>query len=189
MSVTTRRRFLQAASSVAAVLPLAAPRFQRGSSRRIVAFAGTYSSPGGALQGRGEGIHVLEMDPASGALTQRDVVRTTENPTWLAFNRPRSHLYTANEVSAAGTGAGTVSAYSVDRGTGRPTLLNSVRSEGAGPAHVSVHPTGKHALVANYGGGTVAVLPIQPDGRLGAASDVERHQGTPGSARPSSAPP
>jgi len=189
MSVTTRRRFLQTASSVAAVLPLAAPRFQRGSSQRIVAYAGTYSSPGGGLPGRGEGIHVLEMDPASGALTQRDVVRTTENPTWLAFNRTRSHLYTANEVSAAGIGAGTVSAYSVDRGTGRLTLLNSVSSEGAGPAHVSVHPTGKHALVANYGGGTVAVLPIQPDGRLGAASDVKRHQGTPGAARPSSAPP
>jgi 6-phosphogluconolactonase (cycloisomerase 2 family) len=129
------------------------------------------------------------MDPASGALTQRDVVRTTENPTWLAFNRTRSHLYTANEVSAAGTGAGTVSSYSVDRGTGRLTLLNTVSSEGAGPAHVSVHPTGKHALVANYGGGTVAVLPIQPDGRLGAASDVKRHQGTPGAGRPSSAPP
>jgi 6-phosphogluconolactonase (cycloisomerase 2 family) len=189
MSVTTRRRFLRTASSLAAALPLAAPRLQRGSSARIVAYAGTYSSPGGGAPGRGEGIHVLEMDPASGALTERDVVRTTDNPSWLAFNRTRTHLYSANEVSAPGTGAGTVSAYSVDRGTGRLTLLNSVSSEGAGPAHVSVHPAGKHALVANYGGGTVAVLPIQPDGRLGAASDVKRHQGTPGPARAASAPP
>ena len=54
---------------------------------------------------------------------------------------------------------------------------------------MSIHPAGKHALVANYGGGTVAVLPIQPDGRLGAASDVKRHQGEPGPARPTSAPP
>ena len=123
---------------------------------------------------------MLEMDPATGALTPRDVVRTTANPSWLALDRTRTHLYSANEVAAAETGAGTVSAYSIDRTTGRLTLLNTVSSEGAGPAHMSIHPAGKHALVANYGGGTVAVLPIQPDGRLGAASDVKRHQGATG---------
>jgi 6-phosphogluconolactonase (cycloisomerase 2 family) len=82
-----------------------------------------------------------------------------------------------------------VSAYSIERTSGRVTLLNTVSSEGAGPAHMSIHPAGKHALVANYGGGSVAVLPIQGDGRLGPASDVKRHQGTPGPARASSAPP
>ena len=189
MHVTTRRQFLQAASSLAAVAPLAARQRQRASARRVVAYAGTYSSQGGGAPGRGEGIHVLEMDPASGALTQRDVVRTTDNPSWLALDRTRTHLYSANEVTVAGSGAGSVSAYSVERDTGRLTLLNSVSSEGAGPAHLSIHPAGKHALVANYGGGTVAVLPIQADGRLGAASDVKRHQGTPGPARASSAPP
>ena len=73
-----------------------------------------------------------------------------------------------------------MSAYSVDRATGRLTLLNSVSSEGAGPAHMSIHPAGKHALVANYGGGTVAVLPIQPDGQLGAATDVSAIKARPG---------
>jgi 6-phosphogluconolactonase len=189
MSVTTRRRFLQGASSLMAVAPLAARRRQRASSRPIVAYAGTYSSPNGSAPGRGEGIHVLEMDPSSGALTQRTVLRTTANPSWLALNRTRTHLYAANEVTTADSGAGSVSAYSVDRATGQLMLLNSVSSEGAGPAHMSIHPAGKHALVANYGGGTVAVLPIQPDGRLGAASDVKRHQGTAGPARASSAPP
>jgi 6-phosphogluconolactonase (cycloisomerase 2 family) len=129
------------------------------------------------------------MDPASGALTQRDVVRTPANPSWLALDRTRTHLYAANEVATPGTGAGSVSAYSIDRATGQLLLLNTVSSEGAGPAHISIHPGGKHALVANYGGGTVSVLPIQPDGRLGAASDVKRHQGEPGPARASSAPP
>jgi 6-phosphogluconolactonase (cycloisomerase 2 family) len=69
------------------------------------------------------------------------------------------------------------------------TLLNTVSSEGAGPAHLSIHPAGQHVLVANYGGGTVAVLPIQPDGQLASASDVKRHQGTTGPAQPSNAPP
>ena len=183
MSVTTRRRFIQAASTLAALAPLAARA--QPASRRIVAYVGTYSAPAGS--GRGEGIHLLDMDPATGVLTQRDVVKTAANPSWLALDRTRTHLYSANEV-AAETGAGTVSAYSVDRATGRLTLLNSVSSEGAGPAHMSIHPAGKHALVANYGGGTVAVLPIQPDGQLGQATDVKRHQGTTGPARASSAP-
>ena len=183
MSVTTRRRFIQAASTLAALAPRAARA--QPASRRIVAYVGTYSAPAGS--GRGEGIHLLDMDPATGVLTQRDVVKTAANPSWLALDRTRTHLYSANEV-AAETGAGTVSAYSVDRATGRLTLLNSVSSEGAGPAHMSIHPAGKHALVANYGGGTVAVLPIQPDGQLGQATDVKRHQGTTGPARASSAP-
>ena len=186
MSVTTRRRFIREASTLAAVAPFAA-RAQPPSSRRILAYAGTYSSPAGS--GRGEGIHLLEMDPATGALIQRDVVRTPTNPAWLVLDRTRTHLYSANEVAAAETGAGTVSAYAVERATGRLTLLNTVSSEGAGPAHMSIHPAGKHALVANYGGGTVAVLPIQPDGRLGAPTDVKRHEGTTGPTRASSAPP
>src|SRR5688572_1803257 len=185
MSVTTRRRFMQAASTLAALAPLAGRA--QPASRRVVVYVGTYSAPAGS--GRGEGIHLLDMDPATGALTQRDVVKTSANPSWLALDRTGTHLYSANEVSAPETGAGTVSAYAIDRATGRLTLLNSASSEGAGPAHMSIHPAGKHALVANYGGGTVAVLPIQPDGRLGAPSDVKRHQGEPGPVRPSSAPP
>ena len=138
---------------------------------------------------RGQGIHVLEMIPSSGALVPRHIVKSDANPAWLAFNRDRTHLYSANEVATPATGSGTVSAYAVDRATGQLTLLNSVSSEGAGPAHLSIHPAGKHALVANYGGGSVAVLPIEPDGRLAPASDVKRHQGTVGPPQPSSAPP
>jgi 6-phosphogluconolactonase (cycloisomerase 2 family) len=86
-----------------------------------------------------------------------------------------------------------VSAYSIDRTNGHLTLLNTVSSEGAGPAHLSVHPSGKWVLVANYAGGTVAVLPIQAGGKLGAATDVKRDHaqvGSPvGPAHASSAPP
>jgi 6-phosphogluconolactonase (cycloisomerase 2 family) len=128
------------------------------------------------------------MNPATGALTPREVFATPLNPSWLEFDSTRTHLYSANEVAAPGTGFGSVSAYAIDRASGRLTLLNSVSSEGAGPAHMSIHPSGKYALVANYGGGTVAVLPIQPNGGLGSASDVKQNKGTPGPTQPSSAP-
>jgi 6-phosphogluconolactonase (cycloisomerase 2 family) len=130
------------------------------------------------------------MNPASGVLSQREVIPNDSNPSWLALGPSGSHLYSANEISNyAGGNAGSVSAYAVDRASGHLTLLNTVSSEGAGPAHLSVHPSGKHVLVANYGGGSVAVLPIQPGGELGTATDVIHHQGVVGPPHAHSAPP
>jgi 6-phosphogluconolactonase len=187
MHKPTRRQFVQAVAAWSAVDPLRAARRRQGTPNRTLAYVGTYSSREG--QNRGQGIHIFEMNPSNGALTPRAIERSESNPSWLAFNRTRTHLYAANEIADPSTGSGSVSAYAVDGSTGRLTLLNTVSSEGAGPAHLSMHPAGKHALVANYHGGSVAVLPIQPDGRLVSASDVKRHQGTAGPTRPSSAPP
>lgn len=189
MRRSTRREFVQALSASAAFAPMMSGQRRQGSGPpgRVIAYVGTYSSPQGP--NRGQGIHVLEMNLSTGALVPRTVVKSDANPTWLAFNNDGTRLYSANEVSSPETGAGTVSAYAVDRPTAQLTLINSVSSEGAGPAHVSIHPAGKHALVANYGGGSVAVLPIEADGRLGSASDIKRHQGAVGPAQASSAPP
>ncbi|HXL08867.1 MAG TPA: lactonase family protein, partial [Candidatus Bathyarchaeia archaeon] len=95
-----------------------------------------------------------------------------------------------NEISNyKRTNAGSISAYSIDRPTGRLTILNTVSSEGAGPAHLSVHPSGKYVFVANYHGGTVAVFPVRPNGELGVATDVIHNSGTIGPIRATSAPP
>jgi 6-phosphogluconolactonase (cycloisomerase 2 family) len=82
-----------------------------------------------------------------------------------------------------------VSAFSINRSDGHLTLLNTVSSQGAGPCHLSVHPSGKYVLVANYAGGTVAVLPIWANGELGLATDVKQDKGTIGPTHPASAPP
>ena len=130
------------------------------------------------------------MDPASGALVQREVFANDANPSWLALNPARTHLYAANETATyQGANSGSVSAYAIDRANGHLTLLNTVSSEGAGPAHLSVHPAGKHVLVANYAGGTVAVLPLGADGELGPATDVKTGRGAVGPTRAASAPP
>ena len=188
MRKPTRREFVQMVAAWSGWMPVATRRQRQGtaSAKRILAYVGTYSSRGG--QNRGQGIHILEMNPSTGGLVPKEIVRSESNPSWLTFNRARTHLYSANELADPSTGSGSCSAYAVEPVTGSLTLLNSVSSEGAGPAHMSIHPAGKHALVANYGGGSVAVLPIQQDGRLGSASDVKRHQGTVGPAQPSSAP-
>jgi 6-phosphogluconolactonase len=188
MRKATRREFVQAVTAASLFAPVTARRQRQGTAttKRRLAYVGTYSSRGG--QNHGQGIHILEMNPSNGALVPKEIAGSESSPSWLTFNRNRTHMYSANELADPSTGSGTVSSYAVDQATGLLTLLNTVSSEGAGPAYVSIHPGGKSALVANYGGGTVAVLPIQPDGRLGAASDVKRHQGTVGPAQPSSAP-
>src|SRR5438045_4424010 len=101
------------------------------------------------------------MDPATGDLLPREVFSDDSNPAWLAFDPSRTHLYAANETATfEGSNSGSVSAFSIDRSNGHLALLNIVGSGGAGPAHLSVHPSGKYVLLANYAGGTVAVLPI-----------------------------
>ncbi|HVN03449.1 MAG TPA: lactonase family protein [Bryobacteraceae bacterium] len=154
--------------------------------RSLLAYVGSYSSPQGpeGSHGNGQGIYLFEVNPTTGALAPRAMFPNPSNPSWLALDRTRTHLYSANE-----TADGSVSAYAVERANGHLTLLNTVSSEGAGPAHLSVHPSGKFVLVANYAGGTVAVLPIVAGGGLGKATDVKHDQGTVGPVHAASAPP
>jgi 6-phosphogluconolactonase len=67
-------------------------------------------------------------------------------------------------------------------------LLNTVSSQGASPCHLSIHPSGKYLLVANYHGGTVAVLPVRPNGELGPATEVKEDKGKVGPIHAASAP-
>jgi len=162
------------------------------SNEPILAYVGTYSSPQGpeGSRGNGQGIYLFEMDPATGALSQRELFTDDSNPSWLAFDPSRTHLYAANETATfQGAKSGSVSAFSIDRSNGRLTRLNTVKSYGAGPAHLSVHPSGKYVLVANYAGWTVAVLPIGANGELGSATDVKEDEGKVGPTHAASAPP
>jgi 6-phosphogluconolactonase len=179
----SRRGLLQSAAAFA--MPPAG-------NRPVLAYVGTYSSPEGpeGSKGYGKGIYLFEMNPASGALKQQEVSPSDKNPSWLAFDPSRTHLYAANETDTLeGKKSGSVSAYAIDRSNGHLSLLNTVSSEGAGPAHLSVHPSGKFVLVANYAGGTVAVLPVHAGGDLGAARDVKHDRGPIGSIHAASAPP
>ncbi len=189
----SRRAFLQGATALALTGPAVARARQANlANKSILAYVGTYSSSQGpeGSKGNGQGIYLFQMDPSTGALSQRELFLSASNPAWLDFDPSRTHLYSANETATfQDTNSGSVSAFSIDRSNGHLTLLNTVSSQGAGPAHLSVHPSSKHVLVANYAGGTVAVLPIRPNGELGPATDVKQDQGTVGPKHATSAPP
>jgi 6-phosphogluconolactonase (cycloisomerase 2 family) len=190
----SRRRFLASSALAAAstALPAVAQSLAGPAAAPVLAFVGSYSSPQGpeGSKGRGRGIYLYAMNPESGELTVREVTATDANPSWLALNADRTRLYSANETATfQGEKSGSVSAYAVEKASGKLTLLNTVSSQGAGPAHLSIHPMGKHVLVANYHGGTVAVLPLGEKGDLKAASDVKHGEGAVGPTQAASAPP
>jgi 6-phosphogluconolactonase (cycloisomerase 2 family) len=133
---------------------------------------------------------MFRVDRTTGAMTPAGLHELGTSPSCLALNAAGTRLYSANETDRVGADKeGTVSAFGIDQSDGHLTLLDTVRSGGAGPTYVSVHPTGRFVLVANYFGGSVAVLPIRPAGGLGDATDVKRDAGKLGPTRPANAPP
>jgi 6-phosphogluconolactonase (cycloisomerase 2 family) len=197
----SRRTFLLFTVALAAAPLFAANRLRAAPAEDpgpLIAYVGTFSSPLRDVlptqvdlpPGNGRGIHLFRVDRATGAMTAAGVYETGTSPSSLVVNAAGTRLYSANETDRVGDGKeGTVGAFSVDRADGKLKALNTVRSGGAGPTFVSLHPSGKFLFVANYFGGSVAVLPILPDGRLGEATDVKVDAGTPGPARAPSAPP
>ncbi len=171
---------------------------QSSSTGPLLAYVGTFSSP---LQdvldtqvdlppGNGRGIHVFEVNRTTGAMKPLGVQRMGTSPSCLALNDLGTRLYSTNETDQVGANKeGTVSAFAVDPKNGRLRQLNAVPSGGAGPTYVSIHPSGRFALVANYFGGSVSVLPILKDGRLGPATDVKSDEGEIGPTKAVNAPP
>jgi 6-phosphogluconolactonase (cycloisomerase 2 family) len=197
----SRRSFLRTSAALAGTTPLLAdslPARSGGPDGPLLAYVGTFSSPLRDVlptqvdlpPGNGRGIHLFRVDRTTGAMTPAGVHEMGTSPSRLVLNAAGTRLYSANETDRVGDEKeGTVSAFAIDRADGRLRLLNSVRSGGAGPTYVSIHPSGRFVLVANYFGGSVAVLPVRPDGRLGEATDIRRDTGTIGPTRATNAPP
>jgi 6-phosphogluconolactonase len=137
-------------------------------------YVGTYTE--GA---RRDGIYLVHMDRRSGELKQVGAVDAGANPSYLAIH-PNGHvLYAVNEVEKYnGRATGAVSAFAIARDTGALTRLGEQPSEGGAPCFVSVDRKGRVVLVANYVGGSVALLPIQSDGALAPATSVIQHKGS-----------
>jgi 6-phosphogluconolactonase (cycloisomerase 2 family) len=198
---TTRRSFLQSSAAIFGTVPFVDGLLYAQSKEvagPLLAYVGTFSSPLRDVlptqvdlpPGNGRGIHVFQVNRDSGALTAAGIHEMGTSPSCLALNASGTRLYSANETDRQGKdNEGTVSAFAIDRTNGKLEPLGDVRSGGAGPTYISLHPSGRFLLVANYFGGSVAVLPVLADGRLGSATDVKQDLGQIGPTRASNAPP
>ncbi len=141
---------------------------------KYIFFVGTYTEEGT----KSEGIYAYGFDAGTAQITPLGLAAKTINPSWVTLHPNGRFLYAVNEIgSYKGPNSGGVSAFAVDRTTGKLTFLNEVPSRGADPCYVIVDQTGKYVLVANYTGGSIAVFPILDDGRLGDASSFVQHSG------------
>jgi 6-phosphogluconolactonase len=153
------------------------------SEQRLV-FIGTYTEPilfgsGKVLQGKGQGIYAYRLDTSSGSMERCNLSEGGPNPSYLAFHPSHQFLYAVNELKEfEGASSGAVSAFSMDPDSGALGFLNRKPTHGTDPCHLTVDPRGRYVLVANFMSGSVCVLPIQPDGSLGDATDFIQHEGS-----------
>lgn len=158
--------------SVAGVL-CSVSAFAQNSPKHYILYVGTYTT------GESKGIYAYRYNAETGKLQSLGLAAATENPSFLAVDEKNEHLYAVNETgNYEGKSTGGVTAFSINRKTTKLAQLNQVASGGADPCYISLDRSGEYLLVANYTGGTVAVLPILADGHLGDASSVLPDEGS-----------
>jgi 6-phosphogluconolactonase len=137
-------------------------------------YIGTYTN-----KDRSKGIYAYRFNDQDGKLTPIGLVAETPSPSFLAIHPSGKFLYAVNEIdSFKGEKAGSLSAFSISKPDGKLTLLNTVSTKGTGPCHVSIDPSGQTAMIANYGGGSIASYGIGSDGKLTEAVSFIQHSGS-----------
>jgi len=175
-----RRIVLKAGAALAAAGPAllrrghAETQPQANRAGALFAYVGAFTTP--ERKGHGGGINVYRVDPSSGAWTHEQLLEIV-NPSFLTLDRAQRFLYAVHADLEE------VSAYSIDKQNGRITALNRQSCGGKNPVHLSIDPTGRWIVTANYGAGTVGVVPIEKDGSLGPRSDLVNLPGEPGPDR------
>ena len=162
----------------ALLLAVALPVAQKSADDYFV-YIGTYTEKAS------KGIYAYRFRPSTNALTALGLVADTPNAAFLAATPDGRFVYAVNWNSCAACGSRppanppppSVSAFSVDRNTGKLTFLNKVDPKGDMPTNLVVDRTGHTVLSVQYDGGNIVAFPILPDGRLGEATYNEKHRG------------
>jgi 6-phosphogluconolactonase len=171
MKITRRSFVFLALPTAATMLAFTAAKPNPASSHSYIAFVGTYTTKTDS-----KGIYAFEFDVPSGKLSERGLAAQTPDPSWVAIHPNGKFAYAANEAGKQST----ITAFSIDAKTAKFAQLNQVPAQGQDPCHLAFDKTGKYLLAANYSSGTVAVFPVQPDGKLGEPTAVVKNAGETG---------
>lgn len=137
-------------------------------------YLGTYTNTGAS-----KGIYAFRFDPASGKLDPLGLAAETSSPSFVVASASGRFLYAVNEYPPAGQeGVYTASAFAIDSATGKLQFLNKVSTRGREPCHLALDHTGRWLAVTNYASGSVALMPVGPDGRLGEVAAFDQHHGS-----------
>src|SRR5215470_11208717 len=175
-----RRTMLKAGAALAVAGPAvlrgghAAAQARASSPTAVFAYVGAFTTPD--RKGHGGGISVYRVDPTSGAWAHEQLLEIA-NPSFLTLDRAQRFLYSVH------ADLDEVSAYAIDKQSGHIVALNRQSCGGKNPVHLSIDPTGRWIITANYSAGSVGVVPIAEDGTLGSRSDLLNLSGEPGPNR------
>lgn len=128
-------------------------------------YLGTYTGSGS------QGIYQCELNVKDGSLTEPTLAVETSSPSFLAFHPNKQYLYAVNESDKK------ISAFAIDKQSGKLTFLNSQSTQGDAPCHLVVDAAGKNVLAANYTGGSCISIPLLADGSLSDKASFQQHQG------------
>lgn len=175
MITLNRRQSIQTIAAGTAFFSLSQtnPLQAQSASHEYWMYVGTYTS------GDEGGIFIQRFNSSDGSLESVGNSGGIKNPSFLAISPNNNYLYSVSEVSDfKGQRSGGISSFSVNRKTGQLTPLNQQSTKGQGPCYVTVDDSGKWVLSANYSSGNVCVFPVNDDGSLAPASDVQQHEGS-----------
>ena len=178
------------ASTSRVAKPVHAQATSQAIGGNYLVLVGTYTSTTTTTEGKttttktgSKGIYAYRFNASNGEVESLGVAAESEQPSFLAVDPQLKFVYAVNETDTyQGQPSGGVSAFSLDRTTGKLSFLNEVASRGDTPAHVAVDRTGKYVVVSNYSNannrGNLAVFPVLADGKLGQATAFDQHQGS-----------
>lgn len=122
------------------------------------------------------GIFVYKFDTQTGKLTFESKTEDINNPSYLAINKEATKVYSVNESGSDRKGG--VSSFDFNAKTGNISFLNKQETGGPGPCYISIANDNKFIFTANYGGGSISVLPLKNDGSIGELSQLIQHEGS-----------
>jgi 6-phosphogluconolactonase len=166
-----RRDFLIGLAATAAVVE---SRSASAATTPTWMYVGSFTGEG---RGHGEGLSVFHRSGDSDRWQRIQLLGDLADPSFVIVDRQRRSLYAAHGDATEAT------AYRIDQANGRLSVLNQQPTRGRNGVHLAIDATGRFLAVANYGSGTVAVLPINPDGSLAPLSDLASLTGTLGPHR------
>ena len=138
----------------------------------MFAYVGGYTTAD--RDGRGDGIHVYRIDAPGADWTEVQQLDGLANPSLFTLRSDNAVLFSVHG------GRDHISSFRVDRASGMLSLQSQMPCRGNNPVDAALDANARHLVVANYSSGSVAVMPLAPDGRLLPVHQLYELPGKPG---------
>jgi len=121
------------------------------------------------------GIYACRLDLATGALGEAEIAADAPRPGFLALHPQRPWVYAITAEPRQPNGG--VRAWRIAPGDDLLSPLNQQPTGDMGATHLAINPGGTMLLIAHYGGGSTALVPLAPDGALKPVISLVKHVG------------